>query len=162
MANQNESAQELLFDIKIAEASRLYKLYLNQEKKILGSAGVLDLFNYLGARREYVSVDQSHVHERSFALWKAAVQLFSSGEIYNDLYVSGIELFWGYLLSAAVAVPFGIMVGWYKKTSYIFDPFINAMNATPRVALLPLVIIWLGIGISRRSALSFSAQSSRY
>jgi ABC-type nitrate/sulfonate/bicarbonate transport system permease component len=39
------------------------------------------------------------------------------------------------------------MVGWYKPMSYIFDPFINAMNATPRVALLPLVIIWLGIGI---------------
>ena len=41
MANQNESAQELLFDIKVAEASRLYKLYLNQEKKILASAGVI-------------------------------------------------------------------------------------------------------------------------
>src|SRR4029077_2252479 len=41
MANQNESAQELLFDIKVAEASRLYKFYLNQEKKILGNAGVI-------------------------------------------------------------------------------------------------------------------------
>src|SRR5581483_6613391 len=50
-------------------------------------------------------------------------------------------------LSAVVAVPFGIAIGWYKKIAYIFDPFVNAMNATPRVALLPLVIIWLGIGI---------------
>ncbi len=81
--------------------------------------------------------------------------MFSSGEIYNDLYVSGIELFWGYLLSALVAVPFGIMVGWYKRASYIFDPFINAMNATPRVALLPLVIIWLGIGILSKVGIIF-------
>ena len=86
---------------------------------------------------------------------KAAIDLFSSGEIYNDLYISGIELFWGYLLSAAVAIPFGIMVGWYKKMSYIFDPFINAMNATPRVALLPLVIIWLGIGILSKVGIIF-------
>src|SRR5258706_2764391 len=47
------------------------------------------------------------------------------------------------------------MVGWYKKMSYIFDPFINAMNATPRVALLPLVIIWLGIGILSKVGIIF-------
>jgi NitT/TauT family transport system permease protein len=39
--------------------------------------------------------------------------------------------------------------------SYIFDPFINAMNATPRVALLPLVIIWLGIGILSKVGIIF-------
>jgi NitT/TauT family transport system permease protein len=88
-------------------------------------------------------------------VWNAAVQLFGSGEIWNDLRVSGIELFWGYFLAAAVAVPFGIMVGWYKKASHIFDPFINAMNATPRVALLPLVIIWLGIGILSKVGIIF-------
>jgi NitT/TauT family transport system permease protein len=85
----------------------------------------------------------------------AAVQLFGSGEIYNDLYVSGIELFWGYFLSALFAIPFGIMIGWYKKASYIFDPFVNSMNATPRVALLPLVIIWLGIGILSKVGIIF-------
>jgi NitT/TauT family transport system permease protein len=88
-------------------------------------------------------------------VFNAAIQLFSSGEIFNDLYVSGIELFWGYLLSALFAIPFGIMIGWYKKVSHIFDPFVNAMNATPRVALLPLVIIWLGIGILSKVGIIF-------
>jgi ABC-type nitrate/sulfonate/bicarbonate transport system permease component len=155
MANQNESAQELLFDIKVAEASRLYKFYLKQEKKILGSAGVITfliIWELVG--NTFQLINPMFMSAPSL-VWKAAVQLFSSGEIYNDLYVSGIELFWGYFLSAAVAVPFGIMVGWYKKASYIFDPFINAMNATPRVALLPLVIIWLGIGILSKIGIIF-------
>jgi NitT/TauT family transport system permease protein len=39
--------------------------------------------------------------------------------------------------------------------AYIFDPFVNAMNATPRVALLPLVIIWLGIGILSKVGIIF-------
>src|SRR5207244_10814938 len=60
-----------------------------------------------------------------------------------------------YVPSTAVSVSVGIMVGWYKKASYIFDPFINAMNATPRVALLPLVIIWLGIGILSKVGIIF-------
>ncbi len=54
-----------------------------------------------------------------------------------------------------MAIPFGIAIGWYKKLAYTCDPFINAMNATPRVALLPLVIIWLGIGILSKVGIIF-------
>jgi ABC-type nitrate/sulfonate/bicarbonate transport system permease component len=86
---------------------------------------------------------------------KAGVQLFGSGEIWNDLRVSGIEFGWGYILSIIVGVPFGIAIGWYKKFAYICDPFVNAMNATPRVALLPLIIIWLGIGILSKVGIIF-------
>ena len=88
-------------------------------------------------------------------VFKAAFQMFASGEIFNDLYVSGIEFFWGYLLSVVVAIPFGIAIGWYKRFAYICDPFVNAMNATPRIALLPLVIIWLGIGILSKVGIIF-------
>ena len=155
MANQNESAPELLFDIRIAEASRLYKIYLNQEKKILGSAAVLIFLIIWELVGNVLQLINPMFMSAPSLIWKAAVQLFASGEIYNDLYISGVELFWGYFLSAAVAVPFGIAVGWYKKISHIFDPFINAMNATPRVALLPLVIIWLGIGILSKVGIIF-------
>ena len=86
---------------------------------------------------------------------KAGVELFRSGEIWNDLYVSGVEFAWGFALSVVVGIPFGIGIGWYKKMAYIFDPFINAMNATPRVALLPLIIIWLGIGILSKIGIIF-------
>ena len=155
MADRNESTQELLLDIRVAEASKLYKFYLSQEKKILGAAGVtifLIVWELVG--NVFQLINPMFMSAPSL-IAKAAIDLFSSGEIYNDLYISGTELLWGYLLSAAVAIPFGIMVGWYKKMSYIFDPFINAMNATPRVALLPLVIIWLGIGILSKVGIIF-------
>jgi len=155
MANQENTAEELLLDIKIAEASWLYKFYLNQEKKILGSVAVavfLIIWELVGNVLQLIN---PMFMSAPSLIFSAAVQLFASGEIYNDLYISGVELFWGYLLSAVVAVPFGIMVGWYKRASYIFDPFINAMNATPRVALLPLVIIWLGIGILSKVGIIF-------
>jgi len=155
MADQNEFAPELLLDIRVAEASRLYKIYLNQEKKILGSAAVLIFLIIWELVGNVFQLINPMFMSAPSLIWKAAVQLFASGEIYNDLYISGVELCWGYILSAAVAVPFGIAVGWYKKASHIFDPFINAMNATPRVALLPLVIIWLGIGILSKVGIIF-------
>lgn len=156
MAEQNPTAEgEVLLDVRVAEASRLYKFYLNQEKKILGLAGVavfLVVWELVG--NTFQLINPMFMSAPSL-IWNATVQLFGSGEIYNDLYVSGTELLWGYLLSVAFAIPFGIMVGWYKRMSYIFDPFINALNATPRVALLPLVIIWLGIGILSKVGIIF-------
>ena len=155
MANQNESTEELLLDVRVAEASPLFKFYLNQEKKILGTASVaifLVLWELVGNTLQLIN---PMFMSAPSLIWKAAFEMFSSGEIYNDLYISGIELAGGYLLSAVVAVPFGIAIGWYKKVAYIFDPFVNAMNATPRVALLPLVIIWLGIGILSKVGIIF-------
>ena len=155
MANQNESAGELLLDIKVADASRWYKFYLNQEKKILGTLSVgifLVIWELTGNVFQWIN---PMFMSSPSLIFKAAVEMFRSGEIYNDLYVSGIEFLGGYFLAAAVAIPFGILVGWYKRMSYVFDPFINAMNATPRVALLPLVIIWLGIGILSKVGIIF-------
>lgn len=155
MADQSGSAQEVLLDIRVAEASRLYKFYLNQEKKILGSTAVILFLVVWELVGNVLQLINPMFMSAPSLIGKAAYQLFASGEIFNDLYISGIELFWGYILSATVAVPFGIAIGWYKKMSYIFDPFVNAMNATPRVALLPLVIIWLGIGILSKVGIIF-------
>ena len=163
MAEQNMMAGEVLLDVRVAEASKLYKFYLLQEKKILGIGAVLvflAMWEFMGGAWSvynpipFLRVNPMFMSAPSL-IWKAAVGLFTSGEIYNDLYISGIEFAWGYFLSVIFAVPFGIMCGWYRRMAYIFDPFINAMNATPRVALLPLVIIWLGIGVLSKIGIIF-------
>lgn len=163
MAMDERLQEELLLDVRVAEASKLYKFYLLQEKKILGASavilfllfwefmgGVLSVYNPI----PFLRVNPMFMSAPSL-IWKAAVQLFGSGEIWNDLRVSGIEFLGGYSLAVFFAIPFGIMTGWYKRASATFDPFINAMNATPRVALLPLVIIWLGIGVLSKVGIIF-------
>jgi ABC-type nitrate/sulfonate/bicarbonate transport system permease component len=148
-------AEEQLLDVRVAEASAAYKFYLNQEAKILGATAVilfLTVWELVG--NTFQLINPMFMSAPSL-IGKAAWQMFASGEIYNDLYVSGIEFFWGYFLSIIVAIPFGIAIGWYKRFAYVCDPFVNAMNATPRVALLPLVIIWLGIGIMSKIGIIF-------
>jgi len=147
--------EETLLDIRVAEASAAYKFYLNQERKILGTTAVvifLAIWELCG--NTFQLINPMFMSAPSLVL-KAAIQMFTSGEIWNDLYVSGIEFVWGYALSVIFAIPFGIAIGWYKRFAYTCDPFVNAMNATPRVALLPLVIIWLGIGILSKVGIIF-------
>ena len=151
----NTAGDELLMDVRVAEASNWYKFYLNQERKILGTISVaifLTAWELVGNTLQLIN---PMFMSAPSLIWKAAVQLFATGEIWNDLRVSGIEFAWGYFLSVVVGVPFGIAIGWYKKFAYVCDPFVNAMNATPRVALLPLVIIWLGIGILSKVGIIF-------
>jgi ABC-type nitrate/sulfonate/bicarbonate transport system permease component len=151
----DQAAEEQLLDVRVAEASAAYKFYLNNEKKILGTSAVVIFLTAWELVGNVLGIINPMFMSSPSLIFKAAIQMFGSGEIYNDLYVSGIEFFWGYVLSVIVGVPFGIATGWYKKMAYIFDPFINAMNATPRVALLPLVIIWLGIGILSKVGIIF-------
>jgi len=146
---------EVLLDVRVAEASRLYKFYLIQEKKILGSIAVILFLLTWEAFGNWFQIVNPMFMSAPSLVFNAGVQMFTSGEIWNDLYISGIEFAWGYALSVVFAVPFGIAIGWYKRFAYVCDPFVNAMNATPRIALLPLVIIWLGIGILSKVGIIF-------
>ncbi len=82
-------------------------------------------------------------------------ELFSSSDIWADFAASGEELLYGFALAAAVGIAAGLLIGWYPRLGYFFDPFINLLYAIPRVALGPLLVVWLGIGLSSKVALVF-------
>ena len=85
MADQNMATEELLFNVRVAEASKLYKFYLNQEKKILGTLAVgLFLLIWELVGNTFQMINPMFMSAPSL-VWKAAVQLFVLGEIWNDL-----------------------------------------------------------------------------
>jgi ABC-type nitrate/sulfonate/bicarbonate transport system permease component len=81
------------------------------------------------------------------AVARAGYVLLAQGDIWNDLKVSATEFLIGYGFAAAIGIPLGIATGWYRRLSYLLGPFIVTLNAVPRLTLLPLIVIWFGIGI---------------
>lgn len=137
--------------------SLLVDLYVRHEKKILGTITVaIFLIIWELAGSVYQVVNPMFLSSPS-RIWSAGYKLYESGELSNHLYVSSIEFFWGYLISAIVGVPLGIALGWYRRFNYSFDPFINALYAAPVVAFLPLLVIWMGIGMASKLTLIFMA-----
>jgi NitT/TauT family transport system permease protein len=64
--------------------------------------------------------------------------------------------FAGFFLGTAVGVVLGVLLGLLPRVNEITAPFIAMMNATPRIALAPLFVLWFGIGSASHIALVFS------
>jgi NitT/TauT family transport system permease protein len=79
----------------------------------------------------------------------------AKGQIWPDMWISGQELMYGFGLSVLVGLPFGMLMGWYKRLNEALDPFVTFFYSIPRVALTPLLIIWFGIGINSKIAVVF-------
>jgi ABC-type nitrate/sulfonate/bicarbonate transport system permease component len=69
------------------------------------------------------------------------------GHLIQDLAYSGKNFAIGFVLAAFAGVILGVLIGWYKKLEMVTGPFTSALYATPRVAMVPLIIIWFGIGM---------------
>jgi len=80
----------------------------------------------------------------------AAITDISNGVIWPHLLVSGTEYVLGFLAAIVVGVPIGLAIGLFRRLNYLLDPWLSAIYATPTVALVPLIIIILGIGLETK------------
>ncbi|WP_298214072.1 ABC transporter permease [Acidovorax sp.] len=81
----------------------------------------------------------------------------SKDRLWLDIWMSTRRVFTGVALGIAVAVPVGFCLGWYRGLRLFIDPVINFFRALPPIALIPLVIVYFGIGESAKTVILFYA-----
>jgi NitT/TauT family transport system permease protein len=86
---------------------------------------------------------------------RAGATLIVDPDFWNDVKVSASEFTFGYVAAAVIGIPLGLLMGSSRRLSYILSPIVDTFNAVPRVTLLPLLIIWFGIGIWSKVAVVF-------
>jgi NitT/TauT family transport system permease protein len=74
-----------------------------------------------------------------------------------DVWMSTQRVFLGVSLGILLAVPVGFVLGWYRGVRTFVDPVINFFRALPPIALIPLVIVYFGIGELAKVAILFYA-----
>lgn len=89
-------------------------------------------------------------HQVLLTLW----DLFATGEVWPHLQATFtaalLGLFWGVFLGGAL----GLLAALSPFFSDLLEPIMLLLNAIPRVILAPLFVIWLGIGLASKVALS--------
>ena len=82
------------------------------------------------------------------AIFRAAWEITASGVLPRAFASSMIPFAIGLALSIAGGVALGILLARFWLLEYLLDPFINALYAIPRIALVPLIILWVGLEVA--------------
>jgi NitT/TauT family transport system permease protein len=81
--------------------------------------------------------------------------LVATGELQAAAAVTMRTLFLGYALAVLAGIPFGIAMGVWPRLGDVLQPYLYAIFATPRVVVVPLIVVWFGIGFEARLFLVF-------
>jgi ABC-type nitrate/sulfonate/bicarbonate transport system permease component len=91
------------------------------------------------------------------AILGAARDLLQSGELVAALLKSMQGLVIGYSLAVVVGIVLGLLMGRYRSVYYALNPFIVALYSTPGVALIPLIMLWFGLGLQAKIVIIFES-----
>jgi NitT/TauT family transport system permease protein len=89
----------------------------------------------------------------------ASVDVVRGGTLLHDATVSLSEFGVGFVLAVAIGVPLGLVLGSFQTARHLLDPPLMALYATPQLALLPIFVLWLGIGMASKVAVVFIGAS---
>ena len=83
--------------------------------------------------------------------------LLTKARLPTDMWMSTQRVFLGVTMGIVLAVPVGFVLGWYRQVRGFVDPLINFFRALPPIALIPLVIVYFGIGEFAKIVILFYA-----
>jgi NitT/TauT family transport system permease protein len=82
-------------------------------------------------------------------------RMLQTGEIFLDAGYSLLRVGLGFIIAAGIAIPLGVIVGWFQLAFRIFDPLIEVMRPIPPLAWTGLALLWFGIGLGSSVFLVF-------
>jgi len=78
------------------------------------------------------------------------VRELSGHQFYTDLSITAQEMVLGYAIGALAGIILGVALGRWAFIARLLDPFLVALNSIPRIALAPMLIVWLGIDMASK------------
>jgi NitT/TauT family transport system permease protein len=132
----------------------LVRAYRQNERVLLSVTGLVAFFAawQIGSN---LGVVDPYFFSSPADIVAAGIREVQLPRFWNDVKISALELGVGSLAAVLLAVPLGIAIGWYRRISLTFDPWLNFFNALPRVALVPLVVLWAGLGPEMKTVIVF-------
>lgn len=76
------------------------------------------------------------------------VELLSSGNLIHHMWITLYETILGFIIATSLGTLIAIFLWWSEKLRKVLDPYIVVLNSLPKIALGPLIIIWVGAGTS--------------
>lgn len=123
-------------------------------KTVLGTAGVLAALLLWQLISAFGVIDPLYISS-PIRIAQAAPTVFGTDDFAHHIGISAQEFGIGMLLVVVTGIPAGLLCGWYRPLRELTDPLISALYSTPVVALVPILVLVLGIGIPSKIAVVY-------
>jgi len=131
-----------------------YESHKNKRKRywgILPFVGVSFLWLFMEHVIKVPPIFLPPLEDMPIILW----HMFTQENILSDLGVSIYRVLLGFFIAVLISTPLGILMGYSKKMSRLFDPIIGFIRYMPVPVFIPLTILWFGSGNSQKMIIIF-------
>lgn len=80
-------------------------------------------------------------------IYKLFISYITSGTLMKHVWISVYETVLGLIIGSTLGILIAIMLWWSDTLAKILDPFLVVLNALPKTALAPIIIVWVGAGV---------------
>jgi NitT/TauT family transport system permease protein len=125
--------------------------------QVLLAVGILIFWEWAAGPRNTpgILIDEFYVSRPSL-IWDALARWITEGVLWISIYYTLETTVLGFIIGTVMGLTVGFLLGVNPLLAAIVKPFINAIYSIPRLALVPLFMLWFGIGIGSKLALVVS------
>lgn len=126
-----------------------YRRSLKKEKRLIISVQIILLFAFLclweiGAELEIIN---TFLLSRPSDILQLLWTYLKNGSLFHHVKTSLLETLFGLILGTGIGMVIAILFWWFPMLNRILDPYMVVLNALPKTALAPILIIWAGTGM---------------
>jgi NitT/TauT family transport system permease protein len=94
------------------------------------------------------------VSDIAVALWRGlAASPFAKDSLWYHSAITVTEILLGFFVGSAIGLAIGVVVSQMPKLEAILEPYVSALQSLPKVAVAPIIVVWLGFGIGSKVAI---------
>ena len=86
---------------------------------------------------------------------QTAIVKWESGQLWRDIRYTASSTLLGFLLGTSIGSVAGLLFWFSRRVALVAEPWMIVLNALPKLALAPVLVIWFGIGFSSKVVLAF-------
>jgi taurine transport system permease protein len=125
------------------------RVWTRKQRWIIGTINLTVFFTIWQIVATYTDIPKLFLPSVT-EVWEQIVRMHEQGILWGNLGISLWIYVVGMIISIVIAVPLGLFVGGVKIVDRIASPYIWAIYTTPRLILMPLVVLWVGINDTAR------------
>ena len=81
-------------------------------------------------------------------MWKSFLEFYNAGTLFKHIGITVYETIVGFTLGTVLGTLIAVLLWWSSFASKVLEPYLIVLNALPKIALAPIIIFWVGNGIT--------------